>query len=478
MNKHPSGENLQDAVPAPENAQKRPAKARAETTPADAKKSTARRTCIMVLGMHRSGTSALTRAISLLGAELPKNMLGANPTNPAGHWEPVRLMELHDRMLGEAGSSWDDWRSFDPNDLGAARLRFYKAEIARLIDEEYGSAPLFVMKEPRISRFVPLYAEILESMRVDVRYVLTERNPLAVIASLEKRGSFTYAFSALLWLRHELEAECATRGKPRVFLSYENMIDGWRSGVERMTETLQIEWPRPINDAQTALSTHFSAAHQHHVASRARLEADQRMTKWVKDTYSALMALERNPNDATATAQLDAVRDAFDCASPVFGEAFFPEMRVRSVMDAEKRAQLQHLVAIQAPEIDRQTAELERLRREIENRDADIAKLRDSRLTEAEALNADWDRKERATKAREAELIAEAGRSTRLASEAESQAQLLKKELEALTADQRRLILERDQALSEKQRALEDLNVVHRSYMWRLTSLFRTKTKV
>ncbi|MBZ9997326.1 glycosyltransferase [Mesorhizobium sp. BH1-1-4] len=333
MNKHPSAENLQDATPGDQVAPKT----------RKAGPQAAKRTCIMVLGMHRSGTSALTRAISLLGAELPKNMLGANPTNPAGHWEPLRLIELHDRMLAEAGSSWDDWRAFNLNDLGAPRLRFYKAEIARLIDEEYGTAPLFVLKEPRISRFVPLYAEILKRMHIDVHYVLTERNPLAVIASLEKRGRFTHGFSALLWLRHELEAEYATRGESRVFLSYESMIENWRSGMERMTSALQMEWPQSISSAESGLSTHFSAAHQHHAASRERLEADPRTTRWVKDTYGALMTLEGSPHHAGATAQLDAIRDAFDRVSPVFGDAFYGEIDARCRESARVGSQAQNL---------------------------------------------------------------------------------------------------------------------------------------
>jgi hypothetical protein len=101
MNKQSSPENLYDATPAPQAADKAAVKARAKAKPAAAK-----RTCIMVLGMHCSGTSALTRAISLLGAELPNNMLGANPINQADHWEAERLIVLHDRMLAEAGSRW------------------------------------------------------------------------------------------------------------------------------------------------------------------------------------------------------------------------------------------------------------------------------------------------------------------------------------------------------------------------------------
>ncbi|TPL80666.1 hypothetical protein FJ948_28705 [Mesorhizobium sp. B2-3-12] len=352
MNKHPSAENLQDATPGDQVAPKT----------RKAGPQAAKRTCIMVLGMHRSGTSALTRAISLLGAELPKNLLGANPSNPAGHWEPERLIELHDQMLAEAGSSWDDWRAFDPSDLGAARLRFYKAEIARLIDKEYGSAPLFVLKEPRISRFVPLYADILERMRIDVRYVLIERNPLAVVASLANRDGFTTGFSSLLWLRHELEAERATRNYPRIFVSYEAMLGDWRAGIDEITNVLKIDWPTSAVEWHALLSTHFSADHQHFTASPDLLDADPRVADWVKEAYGALTDLGKSANDEVAMARLDAVRVAFDRASSIFGDASFPEMNVRIKAMSMVQAEAQALADQLSIENEKMGAEVERMR--------------------------------------------------------------------------------------------------------------------
>ncbi|MER9335541.1 sulfotransferase [Mesorhizobium sp. M0293] len=435
MNKHPSPENTRDATPVDQAAPKvRKAKPKA-----------AKRTCIMVLGMHRSGTSALTRAISLLGAELPKNMLGANPTNPAGHWEPLPLVGLHDRMLAEAGSRWDDWRSFDPADLGAARLRFYKAEIARLIDEEYGNSPLFVLKEPRISRFVPLYADILKRKGIDACYVLIGRNPLAVIASLEKRDKFTCGFSALLWLRHELEAERATRGRPRVFVSYEAMLDDWRANIEKIARTLRIGWPQPTVEA---ISTHFSTDLQHHFASTDLLDADLRVTDWVKQAYGALKALEKNPADAIAMDELDTIRIAFDRASLVFGEAVFPEMDVRGKAAAEQLAQQRHATDERAVELE--NARLEAAAREahLTQKLGDALRLADvrgediSRLTyQQEALRhlaeeqaADQHRRGVEASTREADLKAQIGREARRADGAESQVERLAEELEALKA--------------------------------------------
>ena len=82
-----------------------------------------RRSCILVLGVHRSGTSAVTRVINLLGAALPKNLMPPSPNNnEAGFWEPKNLWLLHDRMLREAGSRWDDWRKLDLGILPPERL--------------------------------------------------------------------------------------------------------------------------------------------------------------------------------------------------------------------------------------------------------------------------------------------------------------------------------------------------------------------
>ena len=61
---------------------------------------TSSRQAILVAGMHRSGTSALTRVLSLLGADLPENLAPALPdNNETGFWESVDLMKLHDKML-------------------------------------------------------------------------------------------------------------------------------------------------------------------------------------------------------------------------------------------------------------------------------------------------------------------------------------------------------------------------------------------
>lgn len=324
MNKHPSPENMRDAPPVAGAAGDNAPKGRAK-----AKMRAAKRTCIMVLGMHRSGTSALTRAISLLGAGLPKNSIPADSNNANGYWEPTPLTLLNDQMLIEAGSRWDDWRPFDLDSLSPPRAKFFKSEIARIVGEEYGDEGLIVLKEPRISRFVPLYEAILASMNFQMRYVLTVRNPLSVVASLNKRDGMTSAFGSLLWLRYVLDAEKATRGAARVFLSYESLIADWHPFMARIGETLSIDWPRPPARAEAEIDLFLSAEHQHHVATVEHLLADEAIAEWAKDTYLAVRSFEKDALDQQALDRLDQIRLAFDEGARQFGAACILELNTR-----------------------------------------------------------------------------------------------------------------------------------------------------
>ncbi len=326
------------------------------TEPAEAGKAVERaagRTCLLVLGMHRSGTSALARTLSLLGAALPKDMLEANETNLSGHWEPARLIALHDEMLSEAGSRWDDWRAFDPSSMGPDRLQHYHEQIKTLLLEEFADEPLFVLKEPRICRFVGIYKAVLADIGVTPLFVLPNRNPLAVAASLEKRDGMTGSFASFVWLRHVLDAEAATRGGRRCLLSYEQFLADWRSTVSRMGAALEFQWPVPVWEAAAEIEAHVRPDLQHHAASSSSLEADLAVAMWVRDAHAALVRLNSpGPESHAALDELTRIRREFDEAAETFGRATFPEMAVRerraSRVQAHFADRVRHAEALEA----------------------------------------------------------------------------------------------------------------------------------
>ena len=70
----------------------------------------------MVLGMHRSGTSALARVLGLMGAWIgdDDDLLPPHPTdNPTGYWERADVVHSHEDFLANIGHAWDRVAGFD-----------------------------------------------------------------------------------------------------------------------------------------------------------------------------------------------------------------------------------------------------------------------------------------------------------------------------------------------------------------------------
>src|SRR3954467_12423515 len=116
-----------------------------------------KRRAILVLGMHRSGTSALSGVACSLGGSAPNNLLPANFANPSGYWESWPLVQAHDELLASADSSWDDWRELDPRWYVSDAAQRSRIRLQETIRSEYDHNPLFVVKDPRICRFLPLF---------------------------------------------------------------------------------------------------------------------------------------------------------------------------------------------------------------------------------------------------------------------------------------------------------------------------------
>ena len=283
---------------------------------------------VMILGMHRSGTSAVARLMNILGAQLPARLLTGLNGVDTKHWEPAEIVKINDEILNRGGSEWRDWRRFDLKSLSDDVIAEYRRRIVISIAEDYGNSEFIVLKDPRICRLMELYDDLLNQNGREVRYLLPFRNPLSVIASLQKRDQMTRPYSALLWLRHVVDAEVATRNKRRWFVSYEGLLEDWRPEVEAIIGRLG-----PLNAIDTPLSAEIGAYltrdSQHHIHSSDETTKSEELVPWVKHAYAALQRLSKNTEDTEAMATLDGIRGEFDTASAVFGDAVFPEMTVR-----------------------------------------------------------------------------------------------------------------------------------------------------
>jgi hypothetical protein len=247
------------------------------------------RTCILVLGMHRSGTSSVTRVLNLLGADLPANLLPPNPAeNETGFWESADIVAIHDQFLSAIGSSWHDCRPIGEGALESEAGQRCRAALAELIRREFADSRLFVIKDPRMARLAPLWFRLLDDMTIRRVAVIPVRHPLAVADSLARRNGFSRNTSLVLWLRHVLEAEAASRGMPRAVLSYDAMLANPQAALRPLCDQLGCFDTAALDHALPQIHDFLSDRHRHHLYDEEHLLADESVSAWIRHAFAGL----------------------------------------------------------------------------------------------------------------------------------------------------------------------------------------------
>ena len=239
-----------------------------------------------------------------------------------------------------------------------AKRQGHRQRIKDGISQAFGDASLFVLKDPRICRFVPLILSILDELKVSSVAILPIRNPLEIASSLRERNGLTKSRSLLLWLRHVLEAEYYSRAIPRCFLNYEDLLLDWRTCLGRAAKSTGLAWPRWSSESESAISQFLTSELRRHRASAEQLKADPEVGFWIKDTYAIVSSLAESGEDRSDLDRLDLIRSKFDEACAVMG----PALQEGEALLARTRDQLASLQrALEAT-----TNQNEELRREVQ----------------------------------------------------------------------------------------------------------------
>lgn len=239
----------------------------AKTQPSKiAKARSAMRATLVVAGMHRSGTSAMARMLSLAGARLPDQVIAAGPDNPLGFWEPARMVDLSDRMLASVGSRWDDVFGHRVGPAVWERRSDHLAEARSIVG---GDAELSVLKDPRASLMIRFWDEALRAEGRRPVYVVMVRHPREVAASIARRGDASEATAILAWTACMLAVERDTRGLDRLFVDYDDLLTDWRGVLRRVEAVLGATLPAGSPETEAEIDAFLSPAHRHHHADSA-----------------------------------------------------------------------------------------------------------------------------------------------------------------------------------------------------------------
>ena len=264
------------------------------------------RRAILILGMHRSGTSAVGAALSVCGVDFGERLMKATPgVNEKGFWEHIDITEIHDQLLLELGSSWDDVRPLPANWEKTFEAQRAMQSLRAVIDRDFSNIPLWGVKDPRLCRLLPLWHILLSEMDIDAGYVITLRHPVEVILSLEKRDGFSQAKALHLYATHLLNAEYWTRGYKRTFIQYGDLIQNPESTIKEALIKLEIASDMDIGEP---LSNLIEPGLQHH---HVRVDENYRdgasNVSMPEEIFDHLRSL---PNEYTPVESLDQIRES------------------------------------------------------------------------------------------------------------------------------------------------------------------------
>ena len=275
---------------------------------------------VIIAGMHRSGTSALSRTLNLVGCDMAKELVGGDSRgNERGHWESQRINELNNEILASAGSRWDDWEAIARGWYDSPAYVKYFARARAVLELEFGSSSLFVIKDPRFCLLMDLWIKAVESVGAAPLVVMPIRNPLDVAASLEHRDGIDPAIGRLLWLRHVLDAEAGSRDCPRVTVEFDQLLADWRSVVVRIGERLGLSWPNLSTAADMEIGEFLSPDLRHHADQRDAVESPTQSIRWIGDTWEILQRWSIDEESPADLDTLNEIRSSLNDLGPLFG---------------------------------------------------------------------------------------------------------------------------------------------------------------
>jgi hypothetical protein len=275
---------------------------------------------LFVLGMHRSGTSALTGAFAKSGAFPGTQLIPATTDNAEGYWECAPVVHLNDQLLLRMGARWDSVAPLPAGWMSLPLIEAAREFAARIVASEFGDSKFAVLKDPRLCRLLPFWRTVFDRAGFTPSCVLMVRRPMEVAASLARRDQFAPEKSLAMWYAHIVDAERDSRGMPRAMVSYDALLEDVPGTLTRVCE--DASYPLKPSAAQKKAATDLvqpdlKRQHQETPKRAARESLASGLDAVLDSGYAKLVDLPAGKDPQPAVAALvTAARAALAVAMP------------------------------------------------------------------------------------------------------------------------------------------------------------------
>ena len=232
---------------------------------------------VVVLGMARTGTSTTMRMLNILGVYLgaKDRLLGPiDEINDKGFFEHYAMMRLNTALLRRLGGSWCDPPPLPPGWQFDPELHDLREQASAILEDEFADQPLWGFKDPRTCLTLAFWRGLIGP----AMFVICHRHPLEIAASLERRDGLSTEQSIALWRLYTAQAIAETKDDPRLFVSYETLLDDPLAVAADLASFLGA----PARAAEPAVRREIEAwvepAMRHHERAPAELLEDPRLS--------------------------------------------------------------------------------------------------------------------------------------------------------------------------------------------------------
>lgn len=205
-------------------------------------KDTTQKNVLVILGMARSGTSAIARGVKALGIDLgDKFKAPSDRWNPKGFFEDTDIVyKINRGVLYALDYPWMSTTLIDELQAHQGALQDFKKSAVSLIRQRMATSQYWGFKDPRTAKILPFWQAVFADLNLKDSYVIALRNPLASAYSYQSLSGCDLEEALLLWLMHVVPAVDGTMGKNRVVVSYELLMQDPHLQLNRIRIGLDI----------------------------------------------------------------------------------------------------------------------------------------------------------------------------------------------------------------------------------------------
>lgn len=196
---------------------------------------------LFVVGMHRSGTSALCAALAACGTSFGGNLIDPMVgVNEEGFWEDTSVVALNEQLLAMLDSAWyAPAPLLQAVDWGAGEFAPLRAQATAVLRTGFGKSPLQAVKDPRLCLTLPFWLALCADLGIAAQVCVISRAPLEVARSLEKRDGFPLGYGLRLWaIYRDYMDSCVSADVQRV--AYGELLQDARAVMARLALALPI----------------------------------------------------------------------------------------------------------------------------------------------------------------------------------------------------------------------------------------------